>query len=176
MHYVLDVESCTVPAEVFALVHEVLRSAHASNDGRGRYRDDGYTYDVAGTADEVRHVALGGFWNDLHGRAPYGIAPEDASVLAGKLRAIGYKLRNADADALLLQCEMGYLRTMSEGTDLRARWRTSKAAQRAKARDEGRCTICTSRPVSAEGRATCTDCQGKANAALARRRKARRVT
>jgi hypothetical protein len=169
----VDASRARAGKRVFRLVHVALREVGEANDGRGRYRDCGYTYDVAGTADETQHVALGGCYGARGDRVAYGIAPEDASRLAGRLRAIGCKLRNSDADALLLQAEMGALRCAPPPATPEQE-RTKKANRRAWARENGICLECCCRPTR-EGQGTCLTCAAR-KAEEHQARKARRGT
>jgi hypothetical protein len=141
---VVDVEGARATRRAFAVVAAALEDVRAAR----RYQDRSVT------DDDGRHHAKGGIWNDRDHRAAYGIAKADASALRRELRAIGAKVTADEADALLLQAEMGYLRVMSRTKEQE---RVKKARQRAKARAEGRCSICTVAPARA-GLKTCQDC------------------
>jgi len=158
----IDPDKARASTRAYRLVVATLREVGEANEGRGRYKDYGYSYDVAGSADETQHVALGGCYGAKGDRVAYGIAPEDASRLAGRLRALGCKLRNADADALLLQAEMGQL-VMSPPPHTPEQERAKVSKRRAWAKENGLCVECKVRPAR-PGRVTCQECSDKAKA------------
>lgn len=154
----IDLARLRAPQVVHELAREAVRAANRSNGGKGRYHDDGFSYDVAGTADETRHVALGGFWNDRTGRAAFGISPEDASAFRLALRARGFKVKVAEAEALLCAAAVGYLRAMSPRTTEQER--TKKQLRRAWARANNLCIICCKNPAD-PNLVTCQFCRDR---------------
>jgi len=156
----IDVDSGRVSGRVFHVVSAELVAVRAAK----RYRDKSVTDEFG------RHHAKGGLWNDREGRAAYGIAKSDAADLRRALAAIGEKVTKDEADALLMQAEMGMLCPMGRTPEQE---RTKKQRQREKARSEGKCIICTIRLASVP-QVTCYECRQKVSDA--RRTRAGSVT
>jgi hypothetical protein len=143
-----------VPRSLFNKVMEYVEDANA----RPRYQDHSFML------DDDRLCERGGFWNaaDPH-RAALGFTLADRDGLRRELRALGFSVTADDADALLAQAEMGFLRPTASDARREA-VRLAVAARRMRARAEGTCIICFRTPVVAHGCSTCYECGAKANA------------
>lgn len=108
---------------------------------------------------EFRHTAKGGFWNDRSGRASYGVTKSDVDGCRVELKRAGIVLTFDAVDALLSQA---VVEGPPEASPEPATAAKRKAAQRARARDAGRCIICCKRPAVAGG-VTCRPCGQRAN-------------